>query len=106
MSKFYGKIGYCFTKETTPGVWEEIIEEKDAVGDLIKGMIRQQSSNSINDKITLNNTISLIVDPYASQNYNHIKFIKFGTTEIAWKVDTIELQYPRLILTLGGVYDG
>lgn len=106
MSKFCGKIGYCFTKETSPGVWEEIIEEKDAVGDLIKTIIRQQSSNSINDTITLNNTISLIADPYASQNYGHIKFIKFGKEKIAWKVDNAELQYPRLILTLGGVYNG
>lgn len=104
MSKFCGKVGYGITKQVKPGVWEEIIEEKDVVGDLLKNTYRQNVSSSVNPKIVLNNTVSVILDPYMLQNYNLIRYISFRG--IAWNVDSVEVQYPRLVLTLGGEYHG
>lgn len=103
MSKFCGKIGYAFTKEAEPGVWEEVIEEHDTTGDMLKNTARVNINNSINDKVTSNNVVSLIADPYMLQNQNHIKFIRL--MGIAWLVTSVEVQYPRLILNLGGIYN-
>lgn len=102
--KFSGKIGYAVTEETTPGVWVDQIVEKDATGDYIRNSQRFNNSNQVNDNVRFVSSISIIADPYALKNQNFIKYVK--TFEgIAWKVESIELQYPRLILTLGGEYN-
>ena len=102
--KFSGKIGYAVTEETTPGVWVDQIVEKDAMGDYIRNSQRFNNSNRVNDNVEFVSSISIIADPYALKNQNFIKYVK--TFEgIAWKVESIDLQYPRLILTLGGEYN-
>ena len=105
MAKFYGQVGYAESVETTPGVWEEQIVERDYCGDLIKNNRKLESSDSVNDNINISNSISIISDPYANENFHKIRYAKFMGTE--WKVINVEVsQYPRLILTLGGVYNG
>lgn len=104
--KFAGKIGYAVTEEVEdqPGVWKNTCVEKDAFGDYIRNYHRYQGTDKVNDNIVFASSISVIADPYAMRNYNFIKYIK--TIEgIAWKVESVEVQYPRLILTLGGTYD-
>lgn len=104
--KFSGKIGYAVTEEVEvqPGVWENTCVEKDAVGDYVKNYHRYQGTDKVNDDVVLASSISVIADPYAMKNYNFIKYVR--TVEgIAWKVESVEVQYPRLILTLGGEYN-
>ena len=103
MAKFCGVIGYGNTVKTSPGVYSMQIVEKTVRGDLIKNTRRLVSSDKINDNISVNNQISIIADSYATQNFHSIKYAKFLGT--AWKVIDIEVQYPRLILTLGGEYN-
>jgi hypothetical protein len=104
MAKFCGVIGYGSTTKTSPGVFKESIVEKTVCGDLIKNSRRLITSEKINDDISVNDQISIIADPYAKQNFHSIKYVKFLGT--AWKVIDVEVQYPRLILTLGGEYNG
>lgn len=104
MAKFCGVIGYGSTTKTSPGVFKESIVEKTVYGDLIKNSRRLITSEKINDDVSVNNQISIIADPYAKQNFHSIKYVKFLGT--AWKVIDVEVQYPRLILTLGGEYNG
>lgn len=104
MAKFCGVIGYGSTTKTSPGVFKELIVEKTVYGDLIKNSRRLIASEKINDDVSVNNQISIIADPYAKQNFHSIKYVKFLGT--AWKVIDVEVQYPRLILTLGGEYNG
>lgn len=106
MAKIYGAIGYGVTEEskTQPGVWVNQITERDVAGELIRNSRRLDSSENLNSNITLSNQISIIADPYAIKNFQYIKYIKWMGT--AWKVTLVEVQYPRLILTLGGVYNG
>ena len=59
MAKFYGPIGYAVTVETRPGVWEEQITERPYYGDLIRNTRRLQSSETLNDDISVANEISL-----------------------------------------------
>jgi len=104
MAKFYGKIGYAETSETSPGVWTPGVTEKLYSGDIIKNSRRWQTGESINDDLVINNIISIVADPFAYQNFHAIKYIEWMGA--LWKVTNIEVQRPRLILTIGGVYNG
>lgn len=104
MAKFYGVIGYAVTKETAPGVWTEEIAEQSYYGDLTRNMRRLQDSGDLNDDINVANEISIVADPYANANFHSMRYVAFMGTK--WKISKVEVQYPRLILTLGGVYNG
>lgn len=104
MNKFYGKIGYAITKETTPGVWVEQIVERSYYGDVIRNIRRLQSSENLNDNINVSNEISIVADAFANQNFHSMRYVEYMGTK--WKVSSIEVKYPRLILSIGGVYNG
>lgn len=104
MAKFYGVIGYAVTKETAPGVWTEEIAEQSYHGDLTRNMRRLQDSGDLNDDINVANEISIVADPYANANFHSMRYVAFMGAK--WKISKVEVQYPRLILTLGGVYNG
>lgn len=104
MAKFYGPIGYAITEEIAPGVWEEIITEHMYYGDLIRNTRKLQSTDQLNDNINIANEISILADPFAYNNFHSMKYVGFMGTK--WKIISIEVQYPRLILTVGGVYNG
>lgn len=104
MAKYYGSIGYEDTKEIRPGVWKETIIEKRYSGDVIRNTRRLQNGESLNDNISISNQISIISDPYAYQNFHKIRYITWMGTK--WKVSSVDVQYPRLILDIGGVYNG
>lgn len=104
MAKWDGYIGFSENTETKPGVWEPVITEHYYFGDVIENRRSLQPTNNVNDKISVNNTISIIADPYANQNFHAIKYITFMGTR--WKVSSVNVQYPRLILSLGEVYNG
>lgn len=104
MGKWVGKIGYAVTEETTPGVWVEQITERTYYGDIIRNTRRLQTSDKLNDDINVSNEISIVADPFARDNFHAMRYIEFMGTR--WKVSSVEVQYPRLILSLGGVYNG
>ena len=103
MAKYCGKIGYATTVETTPGVWSEQIVERKYYGDLIRNSRRLQSPDKVNDDIVIANQLSIVADPYAINNFHSMRYAEFMGAK--WKVSDVEVQYPRLILTLGGVYN-
>lgn len=103
MPKFYGKIGFQESVETAPGVWEEIITERNYYGEVIRNTRKLVASNHLNDDISINNEISIIADPYAKDHFHSMRYVEFLGT--AWEVTSVEVQYPRLILSLGGVYN-
>lgn len=107
MAKFSGKIGFAVTSEKTingsgTGVWEEHIVERQYYGDLIRNSRRLQA-DKLNDSITISNDISIVADPYAYENFHSIRYVIFMGTK--WKVDSVDVDYPRLSLSLGGVYN-
>lgn len=103
MAKWYGVIGYAATVKTKPGVWEEEITERSYYGDLIRNTRRLDSASQVNDNINIANEISILADPYANQNFHSMRYVEFMGTK--WKVSNVQVQYPRLILTVGGVYN-
>lgn len=103
MPKWYGKIGYGVTEETSPGVWTEEIVERQYYGDIIRNLRRLETSDQVNDNVSVSNEISIVSDPYAFENFHSIRWIEFMGAK--WKVSSVEVQYPRLVLSLGGVYN-
>lgn len=103
MSKFYGKIGYGKTIDTGSGIWEEQIIEKEYSGDIIKNVNKIQSSNDINDGLSFTNIISIVADLYANENFQYMKYVIFKGMKR--KILELDIQYPRIILTIGGVYN-
>lgn len=103
MAKFYGVIGYAKMEETKPGVWTETITEKQHNGELIRNTRKMQSSDQLNDNINIANDVSIVSDPFADENFHAMRYIEFMGTK--WKITNVEVQYPRLLLTIGGVYN-
>ena len=101
MAKWRGKIGYADNVETEPGVWEEVITERKYYGDSIRNTRVLQNSDNINSNVNVGNQISIVADPYANQNFHMMRYVEFMGNY--WKITNVEVQYPRLILTVGGV---
>lgn len=104
MAKFYGKIGYMTTVETEPGIWTEEITEREYTGDIVSSRFRYDNMDNINDDVILSKTISIVVDPYAIENYGYIRYVDYLGTK--WKITSVDPQLPRLNLTTGGLYYG
>ena len=103
MAKFCGVIGYAVTKETEPGIWEEQIVEVEYIGDVIRNTRRINAPGKVNDDISISNQISIIADPFANNNFHAMKYVVFMGAK--WKVSEVTVEYPRLILTIGGLYN-
>lgn len=104
MAKFYGAVGYAVTEENTPGVWDERIIERMYYGELIRNTRKLQTTEYLNDDINISNEISILADPFAYANFHSMRYVDFMGAK--WKIISVEVQYPRLILTVGGVYNG
>ena len=77
MARFCGKVGFIQYVESSPGIWDESIIEKEYRGDLVRNMSKFQTSGNINDNITMANNISIVADPYANQNFQHMRYVLF-----------------------------
>lgn len=104
MAKYYGVIGYAIQKKGPNSVWVEEIVERTYRGDVLKNTNRWQSADKVNDNIALSDRISIIADPFAQENMKWIRYVNWKGAN--WKVDSIDIQRPRLILSLGELYNG
>ena len=104
MSKFYGKVGYIRTEEKRPGIYEEIVTERFYYGDITRRSLRWENTGAINDSINLTNEISIIADPYCYEHFSELRYIEFMGAK--WKIASIQVERPRITLTLGGLYIG
>lgn len=103
MNKFFGVVGYAIETESSPGVWENVITERGYYGDVTRNTSRVQSSDKLNDDLNISNVISIVADPFAYENFHSMRYVTFMKSK--WKITNIEVQYPRLILTIGGIYN-
>ena len=104
MAKYYGKIGYIETIETEPDIWDNQVVEREYYGEFIRNSSKFQTSGGVNDNVNASNEISIVADPYATQNFASMRYIEYMGTR--WKITNVEVRYPRLILSVGGVYNG
>jgi hypothetical protein len=106
MAKFYGKIGFGTTAETPAGsgVWKDVIVEHNYYGDIVKNTRKLKEGENVNSDIAVSNSISIVADAYAQEHFFAIRYIEWAGT--LWTVSDVEVQSPRLLLRLGGVYNG
>ena len=104
MAKYYGTIGYIKSVEVRPGIWDVEKTERSYKGDFVRNSSKFQTSGDVNDSVNVSNEISIVADPFAIQNFQHIRYVEYMGTK--WKVTSSEVKFPRLILTIGGVYNG
>jgi hypothetical protein len=103
MAKFFGTIGYAEMIETSPGIHEERITEKQYYGDLTRISRRLEGSGELNDDINIANEISIVADAYANQHFHAMRYVELQGAR--WKISTVEVKPPRLLLTVGGLYN-
>jgi hypothetical protein len=103
MAKFFGKIGYIETVETAQSVWEEQKSEIEYYGDVLSNRRTWERSQGVNDDTNVNNRISIVADDKAFKSFHLMRYVEWMGAK--WKILSIEVQRPRIILTLGGVYN-
>lgn len=103
MAKYHGKVGFAIPYEKEPGIVIDKIIERFYYGEVIELSRHSQSSGDVNDNLRLNAKISFLMDPFACENYFAIRYVERGG--VKWKVTDVTPAYPRLTVTLGGVYN-
>jgi hypothetical protein len=104
MAKFFGIIGYGEAAEIRPGVYDDVITEVSYMGDVVRNSRRLQEGEKVNDDLSVGNSISIVADQYANEHFFAIRYVQWAGT--LWKVSNVDVQTPRLLLRLGGVYNG
>jgi hypothetical protein len=104
MAKFYGAIGYGETVESAPGVYKDVIVEFQYRGDVVRNTRKIQEGQNLNNDLSVGNSISIVSDAYANEHFFAIRYIQWAGA--LWTVSDVEVQSPRLLLRLGGVYNG
>lgn len=104
MARFHDVVGYGATVEKAAGVWEDVIIERSYFGELLRNNRKLQDEGNLNKELTVQNSISIVADAYANEHFFAIRYVRWAGS--LWTVTDVEVQRPRLILRLGGVYNG
>lgn len=106
MARFFGEVGYGESVEDPPGsgIWRDLITEAHYQGDVVRNTRKLESGEAVNDDISVANSISIVADEFAVEHFFNIKYVRWQGAR--WTVDTVESRPPRLILSLGKVYNG
>lgn len=105
--KFTGKVGFGHSAEVSPGVFDEQITEFPYFGDVLRaarGLGESDATTGVNRDVIAQNTISIVADPYARENFHAMRYVEWSGK--LWTVQTVEVQFPRLLLRLGPLYNG
>lgn len=128
MAKYYGAVGYGVLRSEGladeaivdtdvvtdlseheeslehPDVCQEYISERNYYGDVFKDSRQLEKGHGVNDNVKVNNRISIVADAFAFEHFFDIRYVVW--MGVRWKVSDVEVQRPRLILSIGGVYNG
>jgi hypothetical protein len=104
MARFYGKVGFGQTQDQGHGVHEDVVTYRMYYGDVVRNSRINREDQKVNDDLTVSNLISIVSDTHANEHFFAIRYVDWAGT--LWKVIDVEVQSPRLLLRLGGVYNG
>lgn len=106
--RFSGAVGYAVSEETAPGVWVDVITEVTYFGDVVRNTSRREPPSQVppmtNGNIALENSFSIVADAVAYENFKNMRYVSWNGSK--WEVTNVEVQRPRLILTVGGLWNG
>lgn len=104
MAKFFGVIGYATTQETDPGIWEDILTERPYYGDVVRNTRKLEEGTGLNNDLSIGNSFSVMADGYAMENFYAMRYIEWRGS--LWTISDVEVKVPRLLLRVGGLYNG
>lgn len=104
MARFFGRIGYGESVESSPGVWSDNIVEREYYGDVERNTRQLREAEKVNYDLSVGNSISIVADAYANDHFFAIRYVEWAGA--LWTVSSVEVQSPRLRLQLGEVYNG
>lgn len=106
MAKFCGIIGFVTNVETptNSGKFKNINVEKKYRGDFLRSYVQISPSEYVSSDITFNNDVSILADPYAVEHFADMRYAIISNQR--WRIKSVEVKYPRLILKIGGLYNG
>ena len=104
MARFYGKVGFGQTEDLGNGVHEVVVEYRMYSGDVVRNSRAIEDAQKVNDNFRVSNSISIVSDPHANEHFFAIRYVDWAGT--LWEVTDVEVASPRLLLRLGGKYNG
>lgn len=104
--RFFGKVGFGDSVETPPdsGIWKDVITERGYYGDVVRNQRSLETADGVIPDVFVNNSISIVADGHAMTNFHKMRYVEWD--EVRWTVANVTVQQPRLILSLGSVYNG
>lgn len=103
MNKYSGYVGLVMDVEERPGIWKQKAVEKFVYGDIVRDNRNNTSGDQVNDNMKINNQISIVASPFLMENFRSIKYLTYAGAK--WRITTVEVKYPRLLLSMGEVYN-
>lgn len=104
MGRFCGAIGFAETVEQSPGVYVPKVTERTYHGDILARRVRlEETSETTNTNFTLNNDISIVADKFAKENLGFMQYVVLYGTK--WRITSATIEYPRIKLTIGGMFN-
>lgn len=104
MARYFGNVGYIRSRETAPSVYKEDVTERPYYGDEMQVSRRLEKGEGVNDNVEYGNQFSILADAYAYENFSAIRYLTWMGQR--WKVSKVTVQRPRLILEIGGIWNG
>lgn len=105
MAKFHDKVGFLISYDNQrTGMVETRAIERPYYGRILEHTRRWDSSEHVNDDLSVSNQIAITANDYAFKHMSSIAYVKFMGGY--WKVASIRIKHPEIILTLGGVWNG
>ena len=105
--RFHGYLGYEGPSVEDPpdsGIYKASVVERVHTGVIVKHRRNQDNATSINGVMSVNNDISIVGDPYALEHLHNLKYIRWNN--VCWTVTSVETDTPRIIVSIGEVYNG
>ena len=104
MARYFGNVGYVEDVETAPSVYKHVVTERPYYGDEIVVKRRLDKGEGLNDNVEIGNQFSILADAYAYEHFFAIRYLTWMGQR--WKVSNVTVQRPRLIMDIGGIWNG
>lgn len=105
MARFHDKVGFLIpTSDLETGMASSEPVERPYYGRILEHTRRWSSNEHVNDDLVLSNQIAITANDYAFKHMSSIAYVHW--MHGWWKVESIRVKAPEIVLTLGGVWNG
>lgn len=103
--KFSGKAGFRIDDvEIEPGVYKPQVVVKAIKGSVVSNSYQHQNSDkSTIDNVRITNQLSIVANQFLNKHITNLMYVEFQG--VKWKVESFDIQPPRVVVSLGGVYN-